>query len=248
MGSLRGTAVPGPFPGTRSRPVPIQPVEASSQLVRVRGTRGTEVMSRADQFLPGTSATLNVSSLNRASGVTSRDRGIRGTEVMSRADQFLPGTSATLNVSPLNRASGVTSRDTASPLPRFDAHFHPDRLESKSDGSRQGNPRIPVKLVGGILNFCDPITFSKPSFNAVLEEDRSSSWKIAVGIHLKHASRYSEQDWQAMLRHLTHSRVVGISEVGLDFSVPFRLWDRQELLFERILDLGTMGHVLVMHL
>ena len=98
------------------------------------------------------------------------------------------------------------------------------------------------------LIFVIPPPFSKPSFNDMLEEDRSSSWKITVGIHPKHASRYSEQDWQAMLRHLTHSRVVGIREVGLDFSVPSRHWDKQEALFERILNLGTMGHVLVMHL
>ena len=51
-----------------------------------------------------------------------------------------------------------------------------------------------------------------------------------------------------MLRHLTHPRVVGISEVGLDFSVPSKHWGKQEALLERILNLGTMGHVLVMHL
>ena len=163
------------------------------------------------------------------------------------ADQVLPGTSGTSNVSPLNRAAGVTSQVPTSLL-GFNAHFHPVRLKSRLEtlgGPRHGNPRIPVKLVGGILNFCDPTTFSKPSFSAVLEEDRSSSWKITAGINPKHAFRYTEQDWQAMLRHSTHSRVIGISEVGLDFSVPSRHWGRQEVLFERILDLGTMGHVLV---
>ena len=146
------------------------------------------------------------------------------------ADQrVLPGTSSTSNISPLNPASGVTLQ-IQPPLMGFDAHFHPDRLESWVEtlgDSQEENPRIPVKLVGGFLNFCDPTTYSKPSFRTLLE-DRSSAWKITVGNDTKHASRYTELDWQAMVRHLTHSHVVGFNEIGLDFSVSSRQWGRQE--------------------
>ena len=41
--------------------------------------------------------------------------------------------------------------------------------------------------------------------------------------------------------------VVGVSEVGLDFTVDSVHWRSQEDLFKRILELGTNGYVLVMH-
>ena len=133
----------------------------------------------------------------------------------------------------------------------FDAHFHPDRLHSimvKSGNPLREDPIIPCKVVGGVLNLCDPATYMGPEFEQVLQGASSPSWKLAVGIHPKHASRYNEREWQAMIRHLTHSRVVGISEVGLDYSVSSRKWGKQRALFHRIPSLGTLGHVLIMHL
>ena len=135
----------------------------------------------------------------------------------------------------------------------FDAHFHPDRLSAKTSKFRAGEPLAPgrmpdrrVLLVGGVMNFCDPHEFLSPQFEGNF--DRDPKFKMAVGIHPKKAHVYSGRQWDAFLRLLNHPRVVGVSEVGLDFSVDPAHWRSQEDLFRRILGLGTNGFVLVMHL
>ena len=135
----------------------------------------------------------------------------------------------------------------------YDAHFHPDRLSKRTSKFRAGEPLAPgrmpdrrILLAGGVMNFCDPHEFLSPQFERSLDKD--SKFKMAVGIHPKKAHVYSDRQWNAFLRLLNHPRVVGVSEVGLDFSVDSAHWRAQEDLFRRILGLGTNGFVLVMHL
>ena len=138
-------------------------------------------------------------------------------------------------------------------LPCYDAHFHPDRLSAKTANYRAGEPLVPgrmpdrlILLAGGVMNLCDPQEFLSPQFEMNLDKD--PKYKMAVGIHPKKAHKFSNRQWQAFRRLLNHPRVVGISKVGLDFTVDSIHWRAQEDLLNNILSLGTSGFVLVMHL
>ena len=135
----------------------------------------------------------------------------------------------------------------------YDSHFHPDRLETKTSKFWNGEPLAPgrmpdrrILLAGGVMNFCDPKKFLSPLFERNFERD--PKFKMAVGIHPKRAHCYRECEWEAFLRLLNHPRVVAISEVGLDFTRSPTDWRHQEDLLNRVLELGTYGFVLLMHL
>ena len=84
------------------------------------------------------------------------------------------------------------------------------------------------------MNFCDPQEFLSPQFERNLDKD--PKFKMAVGIHAKKAHSYSGRQWDAFLRLLNHPRVVGVSEVGPDFTIDSVHWRSQEDLFKRILE------------
>ena len=142
----------------------------------------------------------------------------------------------------------------------FDAHFHPDRLQSAASGHarKQDGHHVMVPgrepdhlfpITGGVLNYCDPDFFSRPSFEEeVLGKRRGPNWKVAVGIHPKKAAYYTPAQWDCFLKLLSNPRVSAISEVGFDFTVLNSLWLSQEGLLDKILSLGTLGRVLIMHL
>ncbi|XP_030854779.1 uncharacterized protein LOC105438258 [Strongylocentrotus purpuratus] len=149
--------------------------------------------------------------------------------------------------------------DTATAFYRgFDAHFHLDRMQASIDRSSRGNRnpltpgRVPdhfVHVEGGVRNYCDPEFFANPLLGQMLDNPQDGAlWRFAVGIHPKKASMCTSEHWRRMMHYLAHPRVVALSEVGLDFSVHRNLWGQQEDLLHRLLDLGTLGKVLVMHL
>ncbi|XP_041484428.1 putative deoxyribonuclease TATDN2 [Lytechinus variegatus] len=106
-----------------------------------------------------------------------------------------------------------------------------------------------VPITGGVLNYCDPLNFSHPEFEEqVLGRIIDSNWKLAIGIHPKQAAEYTQGQWECFLKLLSNPRVSAISEVGFDFTVKKHLWRHQEELMDRILSLGTLGRILVMHL
>ena len=137
-------------------------------------------------------------------------------------------------------------------LPGYDSHFHPDRIGKKcGESTNPGRvPDHPVELVGGVANYCDPEFYLDPNFidRVVGAQEGHNSWKIAIGIHPKRATTYSTEHWRALVHHSHHPRVVGFSEVGFDFTVPPQQWRDQENLFKELLDLGTRGRVLILHL
>ncbi|XP_011670874.2 uncharacterized protein LOC105441457 [Strongylocentrotus purpuratus] len=102
------------------------------------------------------------------------------------------------------------------------------------------------------MNFCDPTTYREPNFLsrvlALQSPVGGSGWKLALGIHPKHATTYTEEDWGTFVALLQNPLVVGMSEVGFDFSVPSQRWPDQEALFLRLLGQGTQGRVLILHL
>ena len=70
---------------------------------------------------------------------------------------------------------------------------------------------------------------------------------MAVGIHPKKTPQVTDQQWDELQRLLADPRVTAISEVGLDYSIPKHTWSAQIGFLERLLDLGTLGYVLVIH-
>ncbi|XP_063955524.1 3'-5' ssDNA/RNA exonuclease TatD-like [Lytechinus pictus] len=140
----------------------------------------------------------------------------------------------------------------ASQADTYDTHFHPDRIQSKREelGEPGKQPEQPVDLVGGVLNYCDPENYTSPDFvnELVRLQEGRNTWKIAMGIHPKQASTFTERHWQALLRHLDNPRVIGLSEVGFEFTMSPEEWPNQERLFNALLDVGTRGRVLILHL
>lgn len=104
-------------------------------------------------------------------------------------------------------------------------------------------PKVPVEVVGGVLNYCDPIRFDSISFPS----DRR--WRVAVGIHPKWAKKVTGTEIQRLGEILQNPAVVGVSELGLDHSVPYSEYGAQTELLRRILLLPHITQkVLVIHL
>ncbi|XP_063969543.1 uncharacterized protein LOC135157542 [Lytechinus pictus] len=82
----------------------------------------------------------------------------------------------------------------------------------------------------------------------ILNLQEGALWKIAVGIHPKQAHLYSRRQWDLLLYYLAFPRVIGLSEVGLDHTMSPEVWRHQEALLYRLLGLGTLGKVLIMHI
>ena len=137
----------------------------------------------------------------------------------------------------------------ASPPEAYDSHFHLDRLEQRvqargNQAIREepgGPPRVPAAVVGGVLNYCDPERYREIVFPT------NRAWKVAVGIHPKHAPRVDDRMLDQLEALVCDTRVAGISELGLDHSTPPATWGLQEKLLDRILRMGVSGRVLVIH-
>lgn len=104
-----------------------------------------------------------------------------------------------------------------------------------------GPPRVPVVVSGGVLNYCDPQRFKEVAFPS----DRA--WKVAVGIHPKHAPKVDDRMLDDLESLICDTRVAGVSELGLDHSTPPDTWVLQEHLLDRIVRMGVSGRVLVVH-
>ena len=102
-------------------------------------------------------------------------------------------------------------------------------------------PRVPAAVVGGVLNYCDPERYREIVFPI------NRAWKVAVGIHPKHAPRVDDRMLDQLEALVCDTRVAGISELGLDHSTPPATWGLQEKLLDRILRMGVSGRVLVIH-
>ncbi|XP_063955190.1 uncharacterized protein LOC135154056 [Lytechinus pictus] len=130
-------------------------------------------------------------------------------------------------------------------LTAFDAHYHPDRLSAHLGHVTEEQlapPRVPVRVIGGVMNFCDPGTYSQ------MPRLVGHPWHLAIGIHPSRAGTYTADDFAYLEQTLSSRRVSGISEVGLDYNLDPSTWDSQMRLLNRILELGTLGYVLIMHI
>ena len=141
----------------------------------------------------------------------------------------------------LTQSSGQPVRPQIAVPDAFDAHFHPDRLSACSNGQGLIAPEVPVNLIGGVKNFCDPETFH-------MVPPESDPWFVAIGIHPKQAGSYPADAFAFLEQALASRRVSGISEVGLDYDTNSRTWNAQWRLLNKILSLGTLGYVLITHI
>ncbi|XP_071510674.1 uncharacterized protein [Diadema antillarum] len=144
--------------------------------------------------------------------------------------------------------AGVTRRP---PIPAaFDSHFHLDRLESNlrkkghaaitAEGERP--PRVPVRLTGGVINYCDPAKFS------AVDIPRERCWPVSVGIHPKHACSVGEKEVDELSKLICNPNIRAFGEIGLDYSSPPQNWGKQLSLLKACLKIGATGKVLVLHI
>ncbi|XP_030838603.1 uncharacterized protein LOC105437668 [Strongylocentrotus purpuratus] len=129
----------------------------------------------------------------------------------------------------------------------FDSHFHLDRMMDTI--ARKGDqicfPRPGMKLVGGVVNFCDPQFFDR----ALRLIPLLPLFHIAVGVHPKCVSMLTDDGWAKLECLFSCPRVTAVSELGIDyFRVPQPEWPKQWALVRRILGLGCRNMVLVLHL
>ena len=129
----------------------------------------------------------------------------------------------------------------------FDSHFHLDRMLDAiaKHGDHVLRTQSVVKLVGGVINFCDPHQFTR----ALQLIPYFTHYNLAVGVHPKCVSKLTPDGWEKLVRLLACPRVCAISELGVDyFHVPQAEWPKQWELVHKILGIGYQGKVLVLHL
>lgn len=138
----------------------------------------------------------------------------------------------------------------------FDSHFHLDRTSfriwKKSSGksvedlisyglSCNHHPQLDVSVSGGVIVYSEPSTHQETV-------PVHSPWGIPVGVHPKHINEFSRDRFLHMEKLLNLPHVVALGEVGLDRTVPVKLWRQQEAVLRQVLTLTRKDKVLVLHL
>ena len=100
---------------------------------------------------------------------------------------------------------------------------------------------MPINLMGGVENYCDPKRLNTIQFSCNPYE------MVGVGIHPTLANRASDRALDTLETPICVSRMSAMSELGLDHSLPQAAWARQEQLLEHILKMGVAGRALVIH-
>ncbi|MEW8548718.1 MAG: TatD family hydrolase [Candidatus Thiodiazotropha sp.] len=101
-----------------------------------------------------------------------------------------------------------------------------------------------VKLTGGVVVFCDPPTYPTREEAQILQQ---SGFHIAIGMHPKQASLYTDADHAAFLERLSFPGVRVFGEIGVDYSVEPARWANQHVLLDKVLKHLQPFHVLVLH-
>ena len=136
----------------------------------------------------------------------------------------------------------------------FDSHFHLDRSRRSLDdpflsvdnlcSKIQPDRDFRVKLVGGVVIFCDPPTYPT---RKEAQDLKSQGYSIGIGFHPKGANRYTEEDYTAFGDCLSFLEVTVFGEVGLDYSTNPSSWRHQHKALNRILKQLQPSMVLVLH-
>jgi TatD DNase family protein len=138
----------------------------------------------------------------------------------------------------------------------FDSHFHLDRTSARiwktSSGrsveelisygmSCKSPPSLEVTVPGGVIVYSEPCSY--PEIEPVRKP-----WGIAVGVHPKHTDELTPERFLRLKDLLDLPYVVALGEVGLDRTVPVKLWRRQEEVLRQMLTLARKDRVIVLHL
>ncbi|XP_062576655.1 uncharacterized metal-dependent hydrolase HI_0454-like [Saccostrea cucullata] len=150
----------------------------------------------------------------------------------------------------------ICSPASSSTYEAFDSHFHLDRTCSRiwkvSSGksvedllsysySSDRRPNLDVTLSGGVAVYSEPSTHPKLA-------DMRGPWRIALGVHPKHVDELTSDRFLHMKKLLDNPYVVALGEIGLDRTVPVKLWRHQDEVFRQVLKLTRKDKVLVLHL
>ena len=107
-------------------------------------------------------------------------------------------------------------------------------------------PNRDLKVIAAVANFVDPEKFPTPEFLHAFP----SNLMVTIGIHPKAAIRlkgFLRSALDKLRQLLEHPRVVGVGEIGLDYSVDASQWPAQLDLLQDLLPMITPNLVLVLH-
>ncbi|XP_062609823.1 uncharacterized protein LOC134271630 [Saccostrea cucullata] len=150
----------------------------------------------------------------------------------------------------------LCSPQTSTVLEAFDSHFHLDRTCSRiwrcSSGrsvedllshsySSDLRPNLEVTVSGGVVIYSEPSTHPE-------SVDMCGPWRMAIGVHPKHVEELTPDRFLHLKNMLNSPYVVALGEIGLDRTVPVKLWRRQDEVFRQVLTLTRKDKVLVLHL
>ncbi|XP_062600979.1 uncharacterized protein LOC134262618 [Saccostrea cucullata] len=150
----------------------------------------------------------------------------------------------------------ICSSQSSSMLEAFDSHFHLDRTCSRIWKASSGKsvedllsysyssalrPNLDVAVSGGVVVYSELSTHPKLA-------DMHGTWRIALGVHPKHVDELTPNRFLHMKNLLDSPYVVALGEIGLDRTVPVKLWRHQDEVFRQVLKLTRKNKVLVLHL
>ena len=125
----------------------------------------------------------------------------------------------------------------------FDAHTHLNFEEFSEEERAARAQEIATSDLGVIIDAGDCVSSSRQAIRDAEDYD----WcYAAAGIHPEHASAYTEEELQIIDTLLTHSRVVAIGEIGLDFHYGKDTKEEQIELFRKQLRLGLQHQIPIM--
>ncbi|RUS87891.1 hypothetical protein EGW08_004307 [Elysia chlorotica] len=147
----------------------------------------------------------------------------------------------------------VGSSERRKPVgPGFDSHFHLDGgfttapIRSLDRAlSAKVDPQVPIELKGGCVVFCDPANF--PSRGQAQDVSGRPGFKLAVGIHPKHAGYVGESHVCELKQIVDHPCVAALGEVGLDFPAKVPI-PQQVKLLEECLTVAPRNKPVVLHI
>ncbi|MCW4342764.1 MAG: TatD family hydrolase [Candidatus Thiodiazotropha endolucinida] len=135
----------------------------------------------------------------------------------------------------------------------FDSHFHLDRLQwslrlpqgtsFKETMTTVGS--VPeeqqIHLAGSTAVFCDVKFYPTSEEINPLSKDAIS---VAIGVHPAPPT-LSEEEWMKFITTVGHPDVVGLGEIGLDYTSPYSDWLPQERQFRNLLQQALVKDVVV---
>ena len=132
------------------------------------------------------------------------------------------------------------------PMLASDSHFHPEMLlkEFKVSTLEKVERRVNcnVEFSSLIGNLCFPAQWEN---GYTIQDERL--W-FSVGFHPRLATSFETQHYSRVNELLKGSRVVGLGEVGLDYTYPEYSWGAQRVLLRTLVPLAVVHNkVLVIH-